>query len=110
MTKKIKEGVIQPVLKEELISSLNDLFSGKDLLKDSSNLSTKLNVENHYFQDVHRLDPESNYPFYYIVFFDNKKYTEGPYKTIYDANRACTIKLYELYNLEEEPIIKCDIK
>lgn len=110
MSKKQKEEVIIPVTVEESYISISTFFKTKDLLKDSSNLNTKLNIENHYFSDVHRLDPEGPLPFYYVVHFENKQYKGGPYKTIYDANRACAAKLYELYNLDETPIIECEIK
>lgn len=106
---KVKEVAVQPTV-EQINISISNTFSGKDLLKDGSNLNTKLNIENHYFQDVHRFDPEGTHPFYYVVFFDNIQYKGGPYKTVYDANRACAAKLYELYNLDYEPIIKCEVK
>lgn len=109
MSKKIKEGVVLTSLEETSIP-LSSLFGNKDLLKDGTNLNTKLNLENHYFQHVHRLAPDSDYPFYYVINFDNKQYKEGPYKTIYDANRACAKKLYELYNIKDEIIIKCETK
>lgn len=109
MPKKIKEGVVLTSLEETSIP-LSSLFGDKDLLKDGSNLNTKLNPENHYFQHVHRLAPDSHYPFFYVINFDNKQYKEGPYKTIYDANKACAKKLYELYNIDDEIVIKCEIK
>ena len=109
MSKKTKEIVVEPTI-QEIPISISSMFRGKDLLKDASNLNTKLNVDNHYFQDVHRFDPEGSHPFYYVVHFDNVQYKGGPYKTSYEANRACAIKLYELYNLDEEPIIKCEVK
>ena len=109
MTKKVKEVVVEPTI-ELIPMSISTMFGGKDLLKDGSNLNTKLNTENHYFQDVHRLDPEGPLPFYYVISFDGTQYKGGPYKTIYDANRGCVIKLYELNNLDELPIIKCETK
>lgn len=109
MSKKIKEIVVEPTI-QEIPISISSMFGGKDLLKDGSNLNTKLNVDNHYFQDVHRLDPEGKLPFYYVIHFDNIQYKGGPYKTIYDANKACAKKLYELYNIDDEIVIKCETK
>jgi len=109
MTKKTKEEIVQPLLEETSIP-LSSLFGDKDLLKDGTNLNTKLNRENHYFQHVHRLAPDSTHPFYYVINFDGTQYKEGPYKTIYEANRACANKLYELYNIDDEVVIKCEQK
>lgn len=109
MTKKLDEVLIEPVIEQSYISII-DMFGGKDLLKDGSNLSVKVNVENHYFQHIHRLGSNPKCPFYYVINFDNIQYKGGPYKDIYVANRACTAKLYELYNLEDQLIIKCDTK
>ncbi len=111
MSKKNKEkDIITPQLEEQTIP-LSTLFGNKDLLKDGSNLNVKLNNDNHYFQHVHRLAPDTTHPFYYVINFDNKQYKEGPYKTIYEANRACAKKLYELYNIDDGHIvIKCECK
>ena len=109
MSKKVKEEEILSTVKEEYIS-ISTMFGGKDLLKDGTNLNVKVNLENHYFQHIHRLEPESDTPFYYVINFDGVQYKGGPYKDIYIANRACALKLYELYNLEETPIIKCETK
>jgi hypothetical protein len=109
-TKKVKDIIVEPTIEQSEYISISSMFAGKDLLKDSSNLNTKLNPENHYFQDIHRLDPEGDLPFYYVIHFDNLQYKGGPYKTIYQANKDCAIKLYELYNLEETPIIECEKK
>ena len=104
MSKKAQQEEVIPTIEEKYIS-ISTMFGGKDLLKDGSNLNTKLNSDNHYYQHVHRLDPESDHPFYYVIDYDSIQYKGGPYKTIYIANIACTKKLYELYNLEEEPVI-----
>lgn len=104
MSKKAKQEEVIPTIEEEFIS-ISTMFGGKDLLKDGSNLNTKLNSDNHYYQHVHRLDPESDYPFYYVIDYDSIQYKGGPYKTIYIANIECTKHLYLLNNLEEEPVI-----
>jgi hypothetical protein len=104
MTKKVNDIVPEPII--ELSSmSITDMFGGKDLLKDGSNLSVKVNIENHYYQHVHRIGSNPKYPFYYIINFDSIQYKGGPYKDIYAANIECAKKLYQLYNLEEEPVI-----
>lgn len=104
MGKKTKQEEIIPTVEETYIP-ISTMFGGKDLLKDGSNLNTKLNPENHYYQHVHRLDPDSNLPFYYVINYDSIQYKGGPYKDIYVANIECAKKLYQLNNLEEEPII-----
>jgi len=103
MTKKVKEPEVIATI-EELSIPLSNQFGGRDLLKDGSNLNTKLNEENHYFQHIHRFYEEP-YPYSFVIVFDGIKYVGGPYKDAYVANIACAKKLYELNNLEEEPII-----
>lgn len=103
MTKKTKEVEVIATIEETHIP-ISTLFNGKDLLKDGSNLNTKLNIENHYFQHIHRLHEEP-YPYSFVIVFDGIKYVGGPYKDAYVANIACAKKLYQLNNLEEEPTI-----
>lgn len=104
MSKKIQQELVIATVEETHVP-LSTMFGGKDLLKDGSNLNTKLNPENHYYQHVHRLDPEGKLPFYYVIDYDCIQYKGGPYKDIYVANIECAKKLYQLNNLEEEPII-----
>jgi hypothetical protein len=103
VSKKAKELEVIATI-EELSIPLSNQFGGRDLLKDGCNLNTKLNEENHYFQHIHRFNEEP-YPYSFVIVFDGIKYVGGPYKDAYIANIACAKKLYELNNLEEEPLI-----
>ena len=103
MTKKTKESEVIATIEETYVPISNQ-FGGRDLLKDGSNLNTKLNEENHYFQHIHRFNEEP-YPYSFVVVFDGIKYVGGPYKDAYVANIACAKKLYQLNNLEEDPVI-----